>query len=78
MKNFEQMERNKRINKKIMKVFAPIFAVLFIIVIISFATDKEKPLTKAEIELAKKDSIMQERNKLLDRIMIGFEDIACG
>ena len=76
MKNLEQLEKNKRRNKKIMKVFAPIFAVLFIIVIISFATDKEKPLTKAEIELAKKDSIMQERNKLLDRIMIGFEDIA--
>lgn len=74
----EKIDMEKRIatNKKILKVFAPIFAIFFIVVIISLVTDKEKPLTKAEIELARKDSIMQERNKLLDRIMIGFEDIA--
>lgn len=76
MKNLEQIEKNKRINKKIMKFFAPIFVVLFIIVIICFVTDKEKPKTTAEIEQIKKDSISQERNKLLDKIMIGFEDIA--
>lgn len=72
----EQLEKNRATNKKIIKFFVPIFALFFIILIISVVTDKEKPLTKAEIELARKDSIMQERNKLLDRIMIGFEDIA--